>query len=105
MNRRIIIILLIICLALVVTLPALACPPPPPQDWGCSPGFWKTHSIKKYPANQYWGPYLPGSTFGMGSVTLMEALKAKGGAGSGEDLRYAAADFLNTAVGTWGPCD
>jgi hypothetical protein len=103
MTRRILILLLIICLALVVALPALACPPPPPQDWGCSPGFWKTHSRYKYPDNQYWGPYETWHTFGMGSVTLMEALRARG---HGSDVfRYAAADFLNTAVGTWGPCD
>lgn len=104
MNKRLIMILILISVsALLFTMAPIIPPPPPPEPADCSPGFWKTHTITKYPDNRYWNPYLPGDPLPGYNISLIDALTAKGGAGSGKDLRYAAAGFLNTAPGTFCP--
>ena len=71
---------------------------------GCTPGYWKNHTDS-------WVGFLPGyyfgDVFGVGpdpDITLLDALKAKGG-GENAMIRHAVAALLNAThpdVYSWG---
>lgn len=79
-------------------------PPPPGGDEGCTPGYWKNHldSWVGYGPYQVVGTVFSASNpYGLDTLTLLDALKFKGG--PGEDggarilLRAAVAALLNAS--------
>lgn len=79
MKKLFAIAVLVLILILALQLVSLACLPPPPPGATCSPGFWKNHA-ELWPIDY--------------NQDLMDDLTARG-PGS-EELRYAAADLLNS---------
>jgi hypothetical protein len=80
----------VVALSLVIAVPTSAC------EHGCTPGYWKQeHHFDS------WVDYAPGDyfdeVFGVGQhITLLDALKAKGG-GENALMRHAVAALLNAA--------
>jgi hypothetical protein len=78
--------------------------PPPKGDDGCTPGFWKNHpeDWQGFSTNQTLASvFNPAGLGGLGSTTLLDALKFKGGstvtAAKRILLRQAVAALLNSA--------
>lgn len=86
---------LVVVMSLITTVPAAAC------TQGCTPGYWKQKQHF-----DSWVGYAPtdnfNTVFGVGpDITLLEALKAKGG-GENAFLRHAVAALLNEqALENW----